>query len=157
LVARAQTCSIPAPVATHTPTSQPRQTKEDTVDPLRSISTRRTAQREPADPRQVTNAAGGYTFTVDHQARLHRFLTLGTDGGTYYTDARELIRDNADVVFRAAASDPVGLVRQIVEVSTAGRAPRKNPALFALAIAASAEDVDGRRAALAALPEVARI
>jgi 60 kDa SS-A/Ro ribonucleoprotein len=152
----AYTGSIPAPVATHTPTSPPRQTKEDTVDPLRSISMRRTAQSEPADPRQVTNAAGGYTFTVDDQARLHRFLTLGTDGGAYYTDARELTSDNANVVFRAAATDPVGLVRQIIDVSTAGRAPRQNPALFALAIAASAEDVDGRRAALAALPTVAR-
>jgi 60 kDa SS-A/Ro ribonucleoprotein len=120
------------------------------------ISTRRTAQNEPADPRQVTNAAGGYTFMVDEHARLHRFLTLGTEGGTYYTNARELTRDNAEVVFRAAATDPVGLVRQIVEVSTAGRAPQQNPALFALAIAASADDVDGRRAALAALPEVAR-
>jgi 60 kDa SS-A/Ro ribonucleoprotein len=67
---------------------------------------------------------------VDDQARLHRFLTLGTDGGTYYTDARELTRDNAEVVFRAAATDPVGLVRQIVEVTTAGRAPRQNPALI---------------------------
>jgi 60 kDa SS-A/Ro ribonucleoprotein len=152
----AYTGSIPAPVATHTPTSPPRQTKEDTVDPLRSISMRRTAQSEPADPRQVTNAAGGYTFTVDDQARLHRFLTLGTDGGAYYTDARELTSDNANVVFRAAATDPVGLVRQIIDVSTPGRAPRQNPALFALAIAASAEDVDGRRAALAALPTVAR-
>jgi 60 kDa SS-A/Ro ribonucleoprotein len=126
------------------------------VDLLRLISTRRTAQSEPADPRQVTNAAGGYTYAVDDQARLHRFLTLGTEGGTYYTNALELTRDNAEVVFRAAATDPVGLVRQIVEVSTAGRAPRQNPALFALAIAASADDVDGRRAALAALPEVAR-
>ncbi|HET6731665.1 TROVE domain-containing protein [Mycobacterium sp.] len=126
------------------------------MDLLRLISTRRTAQSEPADPRQVTNAAGGYTFTVDEHARLHRFLTLGTDGGTYYTNALELTRDNADVVLRAAATDPVALVRQIVDVSTAGRAPRQNPALFALAIAASAEDVDGRRAALAALPKVAR-
>jgi 60 kDa SS-A/Ro ribonucleoprotein len=150
------TGSIPAPVATHTPASPPRQTKEPTVDPLRLISTRRTAQSEPADPRQVTNAAGGYTFTVDEQARLHRFLTLGTGGGTYYTHAQELTRDNAEVVFRAAATDPVGLVRRIVDVSTAGRAPRQNPALFALAIAASADDVDGRRAALAALPKVAR-
>ena len=126
------------------------------MDPLRLISRRRTAQRERADPRQVINTAGGYTFAVDDHARLHRFLTLGTDGGTYYTRAQKLTRDNADVVLRAAATDPVGLVRQIVDVSTAGRAPRQNPALFALAIAASADDVDGRRAALAALPKVAR-
>lgn len=126
------------------------------MDLLRAVNRRRTPQRVPADPRQVINAAGGYTFTVDDQTRLHRFLTLGTDGGTYYTDGRELTRDNAEVVIRAAATDPVALVRQIVEVSAAGRAPRQNPALFALAIAASADDVDGRRAALAALPTVAR-
>lgn len=47
-------------------------------------------------------------------------------------------------------------MRRIVAVSEAGRAPRQNPALFALAVAASADDVDGRRAALAALPRVAR-
>jgi 60 kDa SS-A/Ro ribonucleoprotein len=126
------------------------------VDALRLISRRRTAQREKADPRQVANAAGGYTFSVDDLARLRRFLTLGTEGGTYYTREQELTRDNAEVVFRSAASDPTELVRLIVEVSTAGRAPRQNPALFALAVAAAADDVDGRRAALAALPRVAR-
>jgi 60 kDa SS-A/Ro ribonucleoprotein len=130
--------------------------KELTVDALRLISRRRTAQRERADPRQVPNAAGGYTFSIDEYARLRRFLTLGTEGGTYYTRELELTRDNAEAVFRAAANDPVGLVRMILDVSTAGRAPRHNPALFALAVAASADDVDGRRAALAALPDVAR-
>ena len=55
------------------------------MDALRFISRRRNAQRELADPRQVTNAAGGYTFAVDDLSRLRRFLTLGTEGGTYYT------------------------------------------------------------------------
>ncbi|GAS99883.1 TROVE domain-containing protein, partial [Mycolicibacterium canariasense] len=87
---------------------------------------------------------------------VHRFLTLGTDGGTYYTSAGELTKDNAEVVLRAAATDPVELVRRILEVSTAGRAPKQNPALFALAIAAAADDVEGRRRAVAALPHVAR-
>jgi 60 kDa SS-A/Ro ribonucleoprotein len=126
------------------------------MDALRLISRRRNAQRERADSRQVTNAAGGYTFAVDEYARLHRFLTLGTEGGTYYTREAELTRVSAEAVFHAAATDPIGLVRLIVDVSTAGRAPRQNPALFALAVAASADDVDGRRAALAALPKVAR-
>lgn len=43
-----------------------------------------------------------------------------------------------------------------VAVSTAGRAPKQNPVLFALAIAASCDDEQGRRAALDALPAVAR-
>ncbi|WP_396899221.1 TROVE domain-containing protein [Mycolicibacterium sp.] len=126
------------------------------MDILKTINVRWTPQSRAAKPEQVRNAAGGYTFSVDDWARVHRFLTLGTDGGTYYTGDRELTHDNADVVLRAAAADPVGLVNRIVEVSEAGRAPKANPALFALAIAASAEDVDGRRAALAALPRVAR-
>lgn len=126
------------------------------MDPLAAVNTRRTAQATRADPRQVPNAAGGYTFPVGDWTRVHRFLTLGTDGGTYYTRAAELTADTAAVILRAAATDPVRLVRHIVEVSAAGRAPRQNPALFALAVAAAAADVEGRRAALAALPAVAR-
>jgi 60 kDa SS-A/Ro ribonucleoprotein len=126
------------------------------MDILRSFWTRATPQSEQAEPRQVENAAGGYTFVPSEQSQLHRFLTLGTDGGTYYTNAKDLTKDNAAVVLRAAHTDAIGLVRQIVEVSEAGRAPRQNPALFALAIAASVSDDDGRAAALAALPRVAR-
>jgi 60 kDa SS-A/Ro ribonucleoprotein len=126
------------------------------MDILKTINLRWTPQSRAAKREQLLNAAGGYTFSVDDWARVHRFLTLGTDGGTYYTRSGELTRDNAEVVLRAAATDPGGLVNRIVEVSEAGRAPKVNPALFALAIAASADDVDGRRAALAALPRVAR-
>lgn len=126
------------------------------MDVLTTVSTRRTPQTEQADPRQVKNAAGGWTFTLDDWARVNRFLVLGTDGGTYYTSAAELTKDNAAVILRAAATDPLELVRRIVDVSEAGRAPKQNPALFALAVAASCDDVDGRRAALAALPRVAR-
>lgn len=126
------------------------------MDILKTINLRWTRQSRAAKPEQLLNAAGGYTFPVDDWARVHRFLTLGTDGGTYYTRSGDLTRDNAEVVLRAAATDPVGLVTRIVAVSEAGRAPKANPALFALAIAASADDVEGRRAALAALPRVAR-
>lgn len=126
------------------------------MDILKTISLRRTPQSQAAKQEQVLNAAGGYTFSVEGWSRVLRFLVLGTDGGTYYTSDRELTRDNAEVVLRAAATDAIGLVRRIVEVSEAGRAPKQNPALFALAIAASVDDVDGRRAALAALPRIAR-
>jgi 60 kDa SS-A/Ro ribonucleoprotein len=126
------------------------------MDILRTFRTRRTSQSDQADPRQVENAAGGYAFVPGDQARVHRFLTLGTDGGTYYTNAKDLTKDNAGVVLRAAQIDCMGLVRQIIAVSEAGRAPRQNPALFALAIAASVADDAGRAAALAALPRVAR-
>lgn len=126
------------------------------VDVLSTISTRRTPQSEKADPRQIKNSAGGYTFAVDDWARVHRFLTLGTDGGTYYTSPQDLTRDNAEVILRAAATDPERLVREIVAISTGGRAPKQNPAIFALAIAAFCDSEAGRQAALAVLPTVAR-
>jgi 60 kDa SS-A/Ro ribonucleoprotein len=127
-----------------------------TTDPLTQISTRRTPQSQPADARQVANSAGGFTFTVDALQRLRRFLTLGVDGGTYYASARDLAVENAKVVVEFAQSDPATLVHEVVAVSTAGRAPRVQPTIFALAVAASLADVDGRRTALNALPLVAR-
>lgn len=125
-------------------------------DVLKTYSTRQTPQTLPADGASTRNAAGGYTFAIDDMARLRRFLTLGSSGATYYTKASELTRDNADVVVRLARTDPVALVDAIVEVSVAGRAPRQNPAIFALAIAAKLADDAGRAYALSKLSEVCR-
>lgn len=125
-------------------------------DPLRAIGLRRTRQSESADPRQVPNSAGGHTFTLAPIERLRRFLVLGTDGGTYYTSERELTKDNAGVVLDWARERATELVDEAVSISSAGRAPRNNTALFALAAAASLGDEGGRKAALSALPQVAR-
>ncbi|GAB3465310.1 TROVE domain-containing protein [Actinophytocola sediminis] len=125
-------------------------------DPLATINTRRTPQTERADPRQEPNNAGGHTFTIDNLARLRRFLVLGTDGGTYYADAPELTSDNAEVVLELARTNTTELVAELIAVSQAGRAPKQQPTLFALAAACALGDDDGRRTALAALPLVAR-
>ncbi|NYJ03510.1 60 kDa SS-A/Ro ribonucleoprotein [Nocardioides thalensis] len=124
------------------------------MDVLRAFNRRRTAQVDQADPRQRRNTAGGFTFTLDDAARLRRFLVLGVDGGTYYAAPRELAEQNVEVVGRMAMADPETLVSTIVEVSTSGRAPRQNPALFALAYAAAVPE--SSRLALDALPRVAR-
>ncbi|MFI6679175.1 TROVE domain-containing protein [Kribbella sp. NPDC050470] len=125
-------------------------------DPLALISTRQTRQHEQADPRQRKNGAGGYAFVLDELARLHRFLTLGTTGGTYYASERELTRETAGVVVELATKRATDVVTAVLDISLAGRAPKQNPALFALAAAAKLGDDEGRRAALAAVPLVAR-
>lgn len=125
------------------------------MDALTTINRRRTPQSQPADPRQARNNAGGYTFQVSDAERLRRFLTIGSDA-TYYASARDLSRENAEVVLRMAEHDPETLLASIVDVSTRGAAPRQNPVLFALAIAASTGDTAHRSRALAALPKVAR-
>jgi 60 kDa SS-A/Ro ribonucleoprotein len=122
-------------------------------DILRTVSTRSTPQTRAADPRQALNAAGGYTFQVDDEARLRRFLLLGTDGGTYYAGAEDHTMKNFDVLVRMADTDPRRLVDIIVDISTRGAAPKQNPALFALAYASAYGDPGY---ALSKLPEVAR-
>jgi 60 kDa SS-A/Ro ribonucleoprotein len=47
-------------------------------------------------------------------------------------------------------------VKRIVEIAEAGRAPKNDPALFALALAPAKGDAPTRKAALEALPKVAR-
>jgi 60 kDa SS-A/Ro ribonucleoprotein len=114
-----------------------------------------TPQTEPlAD--QVPNSVGGHSYPVDDWARLRRFLILGSEGGSYYAAERELTRENALAVARCLVEDGPRAVAEIVAVSAAGRAPKNDPALFALALAATADALDTRRAALVALPRVAR-
>lgn len=120
------------------------------------FSRRRTPQTQPADARQRRNSAGGFSFVLDDRARLDRFLILGCDGGTYYVAARELTIANAQCVERCLLADGVGTVEQIARVSEQGRAPKQDPAIFALAIAAGHADASTRAAALEALPRVCR-
>jgi 60 kDa SS-A/Ro ribonucleoprotein len=125
-------------------------------DALSAFGTRRTRQSAKADDRQVRNSAGGFAFATGRTARLHRFLTLGTDGGTFYVSERDITARNVGIVLGWAREAAAELVREATAISQAGRAPRNNPALFALAAAASLGDEPGRRAALDALPLVAR-
>lgn len=119
------------------------------------FSLRRTPQSEPL-PRTVPNAAGGHVFALSDWARLDRFLVLGSEGGSYYAGERALSRENAVAVMRCIAEDGARAVATIVAMSEAGRAPKQDPAIFALALAASAEAEGTRRLALAALPRVCR-
>lgn len=106
---------------------------------------------------QVLNSAGGYTWKIDDWGRLHRFLILGNEGGTYYASERKLTRENASVIERLLKVDGQRLVDIVVTVSHEGHAPKNDPAILALAMAAKLGDRDTRAKALAALPKVCRI
>src|SRR5262245_9837146 len=134
---------------------------EDSMDFTKHFATRLlrllTPQSEPIpDTAQVPNSAGGYAWPVDRWVRLDRFLVLGSEGGTFYIGERELTRENAQAVVECLAENGPRLVQRIVEVSLAGRAPRNDPALFALAIAAGLGDAETKMRVWAALPQVAR-
>ena len=105
---------------------------------------------------QVPNSAGGFAWAVDDWTRLHRFLILGSEGGSYYATQSTLTRENARAVERCLAEDGSRTVAEIVRVSREGRGPRNDPAIFALAMAAGLGDEIIRQAALDALTQVCR-
>lgn len=113
-------------------------------------------QSQPRTRDQVKNAAGGYAYKAGDELRLHRFLTLGTDGSTYYTSAKELTRQNAEVLFRMVHNKGLYTVEEIAKISEAGRAPKNKQAIFALAVAAAEGDQATKIAAYAAMPRVIR-
>jgi 60 kDa SS-A/Ro ribonucleoprotein len=125
-------------------------------DPLAQVNTRATPQSEPIDG-TVPNSAGGHAYQLDDWGRLRRFLILGTVGGTYYINERDLTKDNVAAVKRLILEDGPRVVREIVEVSEEGRAPKQNPTIFTLALCAGSKDPVTKQAALTALPRVCRI
>lgn len=119
--------------------------------------TRETPQSEAMRADQVKNEAGGFTWVVDKWGRLRRFLILGSEGGAYYVNERNLTKQNVDSLRECIAEDGVRTVNEIVEISEAGRAPKNDQALYALASCISLGDKATKRAAAEALPRVARI
>jgi 60 kDa SS-A/Ro ribonucleoprotein len=95
---------------------------------------------------------------VDRWMRLGRFLALGSEDGTYYVPARPLKVEDVPATIECLKSDGLRVVRAVVAVSLAGRAPASDPALFVLALAASPNfaNAETMAAALQALPQVAR-
>ena len=124
---------------------------------LKDVLAKPTLQGEQITADQVKNYSGAYVWAVDDFKRLNRFLILGSEGGTYYASEKTLTKDNAQAVARAIKQDGLRVVREIVAISEGGRAPKNDPALFALAMCCSADDLETRQAAWAALPRVARI
>jgi len=108
-------------------------------------------------PGQVANSDGAAVWAVDDFTRLERFLILGSEGGSYYATERKLTKDNAQAILRCIKTDGIKTVTTIVAISDGGRAPKNDPAIFALALCAKHGDDKTRAAAYAAVPAVCRI
>jgi len=119
---------------------------------------RATPQSQPIPgSTQVANSAGGYSWQVDDWTRFDRFLILGAEGGTYYIKERELVKQNHDAVVRCIKEDGVRAVNRIVEISNGGRAPKNDPAIFALALVATHGSNEAKALAFQNLGNVCRI
>lgn len=131
-----------------------------TTDPYSGFSTTQTHQRvqAPDRPEQVRNNAGGFVFEIDPLTQLRRFLTIGTAGGTFYVGASSLTDENGRMILELTKSikDHRILVDEIVAISVAGRAPKPNPALFALAIACQHGETESKQYARQQITKVVR-
>src|SRR6516162_5311169 len=106
---------------------------------------------------QARNSAGGYSWRVDDWTRFDRFLILGAEGGTYYIAERDLVKQNHDAVVRCIEEDGVRAVNRIVGISDSGRAPKNDPAIFALALVATHGSNEAKTLAFQNLAKVCRI
>jgi 60 kDa SS-A/Ro ribonucleoprotein len=115
-----------------------------------------TPQSEKVHPDQVKNSAGGYTFQLDKWKQLERFLILGTEGGTYYTNEKTLTVTNANVALSCIKEDGERAINVAKQISHAGRAPKNDAAIFLLALAIKFGDENTRKAAYSEMGAVCR-
>jgi 60 kDa SS-A/Ro ribonucleoprotein len=128
------------------------------INYARHFSTKQTPQSQPIPGKKmVKNSNSGYSFETNKWDQLTRFLILGTEGGTYYIKEKKLTRDNANNVIKCIQEDGVRVVDTIVDVSHNGRAPKNDPAIFALGLCATVGDQETKKAAYDAIPKVCRI
>ncbi|RKU31625.1 TROVE domain-containing protein [Candidatus Poribacteria bacterium] len=92
-------------------------------------------QRQPLDEQQVENSAKGFSYPVSIWTNLDRFLILGSEGGSYYANEQDLTKRNVNSIKQCIAHDGLRVVERITEISISGRAPKNDPALYALALA----------------------
>jgi 60 kDa SS-A/Ro ribonucleoprotein len=108
-----------------------------------------TLQTQPQPDRaQVRGDAGGYVYPLDRWARVDRFLILGAESGTYYATEDRLTKENAVNLVDAIREDGRRVVARVIALSESGRAPKVQPAIFALAACAGFGDEATRRFAL---------
>ncbi|KAG2428671.1 hypothetical protein HXX76_011376 [Chlamydomonas incerta] len=114
-------------------------------------------QSEPLSEDQVVNNAGGFVFKVDDFTLLRRFIVLGSDANNYYVSRQSVDLASAQCVVRLlAAGQGEAVVKEVVDISREGRAPKQASGIVVLAMCARLGDPATSRAALAAVPAVCR-
>ena len=104
----------------------------------------------------VVNNTGGFTFSLDKWGVLDRFIMIGSEGGNYYVGERDITKQGFDTIKACIKEDGKRVVARLLEYSVAGRAPKNDPAVVGLALAAVYGDDETKAAAFEALPKIAR-
>lgn len=102
------------------------------------------------------NNGGGVTFVLDSWGVYDRFLMLGTESGGYYVGKQDKTKLSFDTAKKCIREDGLRAVARALEYSLAGRAPKNDPAVVAIALAAVFGNEATQTAAYDALPKIAR-
>lgn len=102
------------------------------------------------------NNGGGVSFVMDKWAVLDRFIMLGTESNGYYVGSEAKTTQGFDTVKACLKEDGLRVVARALEYSLAGRAPKNDPAVVTIALAAVYGNDETREAAFDALPQIAR-
>ncbi|CAB3994153.1 60 kDa SS-A Ro ribonucleo -like, partial [Paramuricea clavata] len=138
--------------------AQNHQTPNQQPEPMEHQTSDNIPQSEKIRKNQVENSAEGMVWRVDDMNRLHRFLVLGSEGGTYYTGERELGKENAKVILRLfKAGRGVEVVNKILTFSLEGRTAKQDPVILALAMCARSDDLPTKQRAYEVMPQICRI
>jgi len=116
-----------------------------------------TPQSEKADPNQVKNNAGGHSFAISDLSRVNRFLLLGSTDSSYYASGAKIVAESNQAISKALLKHGKTVVDMAIDISENGRAPKNDPAIYVLAVAASCNNIEVRKYALENLSRVCRI
>lgn len=125
-------------------------------DYLTKNLTRQIPQTEQEHDLQVKNSAGGFSFKVTPEIKLERFLILGSEGGTYYIEEKDLTKQNIDNLKYLTTTNAQFVVDKAVDVSVNARSYKNNAAIFALAYVMTFGDDKAKSYARVRVNEVVR-
>lgn len=98
----------------------------------------------------------GTVFELDPFGQLRRFLILGSLNGSFYASPQDLTKLNLTRVQEALTLDGKKAIDMIADVSDKGLAQSNDPALAALALALTHDDVNVRRYAVQKFDKIVR-
>lgn len=105
---------------------------------------------------EIATHEGGIAHEASNWTRLRRFLILGSEGGNFYTPQQDLTIENVGVVTACLNEDAQRTIEEIVAISDAGRAPKNEPAILALAMATLHQNLLTRKLAFGVVNNVCR-
>lgn len=116
-----------------------------------------TPQTEPIPGSgQVKMESGGYGWQVSDWVRLGRFLSYGSEGGTFYTSEQKHTADNVKALDACLKQNGQAVVEEILRYSEGNLSAKHSAVVFALAYASEKGDRETKAAVFKALPRVCR-